>query len=144
MRHYLLPNWRFFALIMLTLLFVDVIYVLAQDITVPPPATLTPTGIIVAFNFFVGTALVTALVGLEKMFLPATISANTLKEWTAVIISALYFALVLSGHMDWFTSGSTLLEKLIPSVVGIIGLFQGSSWFHQVSERVNLPVVGYN
>lgn len=143
MRFYFRPNWRFFALIALILLFTDVLSALAQD-TTPPAATLTPTGIIAAFNFFIGTALVTTLVGLEKMFLPPTISADTLKEWTAVVIAALYFALVLSGHMDWFTSGSGLLEKLIPSVVGIIGLFQGSSWFHQVSERVNLPLVGYN
>ena len=101
---------------------------LAQD--TPPPLTpgldavpTTPSGLISVFTFFGGSVVVTGLVGLLKLIPGNTLNANTLKEWVALAVTAVYLAFVFSGHADLFGQGADIFEKILPFVTGLIGVF---------------------
>lgn len=134
---------------LLALLMIGAGVLLAQDAT-PPPLTpgldtvpTTPSGVIAVFTFFGGSVLVAGIVGLLKLIPGNTLDANTLKEWVAVGISALYLVLVFTDNSGLFERGADLFTKLLPFITGLIGVFQGSSAAHDVASTFGLPVVGY-
>lgn len=124
----------------------------AQDATPapisPPIETLpeiptSPAGAIAAYTFFGGSALVTLLVSLEKKFVPESISAEVLKQWTAIVVTIIFVVLVYSGNVSWFSKGADVLTNVLPYVTGIIGVLFGSSALHNLSAKVGIPLAGY-
>ena len=117
----------------------------AQDATPLPSGDLptTPNGVIALFTLFGGTLLVSGVTGVVKMFLPESVSAETIKQWVTVLAVFAYLGFGFSGHADWFGSGADVIGRIAPLVAGIIGALQGSSVAHQFSAKVGLPVFGY-
>lgn len=126
----------------------------AQDATATPPITSpngdslpatpeSPSGAIAAYTFFLGSGLVTLLVALEKKFVPESVSAETLKQWTAVVVTALFLVLVYSGNVSWFSKGADVLSNILPYVTGFVGVLFGSSAFHQLSVKTGIPLLGF-
>lgn len=142
-------NWfgvAFIAIAVICVLaFLSVRAANAQDATPLPTGDLptTPSGVIALFTLFGGTLVVSAVTGFLKMFLPESISADTVKEYVAIVAVVLYLALGYSGHADWFGTGADIVAKVAPLVGAIIGAFQGSSVAHQLSAKVGVPVLGY-
>lgn len=137
----------FVALLVIVALLMAASVALAQE---TPPLTpgldgvpTTPSGLIAVFTFFTGSVVVTGLVGLLKLIPGNTLDANTLKEWVALAVTAVYLAFVFSGHADLFGQGADIFDKILPFITGLIGVFQGSSAAHSFAASAGLPLLGY-
>lgn len=140
---------RVLLIIALIALLLIALPVLAQEVTPEPPLTpgldavpVTPSGWIAVFTFFGGSVAVSGIVSLLKLIPGNTLSATTLKEWVAVVVTLVYMIAVLTGQHMLFEQGADLFNQLLPFVAGLIGVFQGSSALHDVSAAYNVPLLG--
>jgi hypothetical protein len=133
------------ALLVLGILLLLTSVAMAQDVTPPGLDTqpITPTWLITAFTFFVGTGLVAGVVQLLKYIPGNTIDAGVLKEWVAGVVSLIFMGFVLSGHTDLFGSGADMITRLLPFISGFLGVFGGSSVTHNVAASIGVPLLGY-
>lgn len=146
--------------IQLTMLFIAIILLLtvvahvaqAQDATpvppveignLPPDVSATPSGLIALYTFLIGSGVVTAVTGFVKQFTPDDVSADTIKQFVAVVVLAVYIALAWSGHKELFGSGASIVEQVAPLLASIIGVLFGSSGLHKLSAKAGLPVLGF-
>lgn len=141
---------RVLLIIALIALLLIALPVLAQEVTPEPPLTpgldavpTAPSGWIAVFTFFGGSVAVSGIVSLLKLIPGNTMSANTLKEWVAVGVTVVYMIAVFTGRSVLFEQGADLFNQVLPFISGLIGVFQGSSFVHDASSAVGLPVLGY-
>ena len=149
MKHiFFIPNYLFWALLLVGLLMMGAGLSLAQD--TPPPLTpgldtipTTPSGVIALFTFFGGSVIVAGVVSLLKFIPGNNLDANTLKEWVAVAVTVVYMAFIFAGQSGLFERGADLFTQILPFVTGLMGVFQGSSTAHNIASSFGLPLLGY-
>lgn len=117
-----------------------------------PPATESPEDIlgIVFAALFAGSAtiggsvFVTAIVGLLKMVVPASIaSGDTIKNVVSVITWIVYSLAIRFGLGTEFSGIATFLAPILTSLVPLVGVLIGSSKVYIAAKNAHVPIVGY-
>jgi Flp pilus assembly protein protease CpaA len=87
---------------------------------------------------------VTALVGLEKMVIPASVaSGDTLKNITAVIVWIGYSLAIRFGLGTQFQGLAAVLAPILVTATPLIGVLIGSAKLYLASKTHNVPIWGY-
>ncbi len=145
-RVFFIPNRLFWVVLLIGLMLMGAGLVMAQETPLTPgldAVPTTPSALIAVFTFFAGSVVVSGVVSLLKLIPGNNLNADTLKEWVALAVTAVYLAFVFSGHQDLFGQGADIFDKALPFISGLLGVFQGSSAAHSFSASVGLPLFGY-
>lgn len=117
-----------------------------------PASTETPEDIlgIVLATLFAGAAtisgsvFVTAVVGLEKMLIPASVaSGDTLKNVTSVIVWIGYSLAIHFGLGTQFQGLASFLAPILITATPLVGVLIGSAKLYLASKEHAVPILGY-
>jgi len=117
-----------------------------------PPTTETPEDIlgIVLATLFAGAAtiggsvFVTALVGVLKMIIPASVaSGDTLKNIVSVVVWIGYSLAIKFGLGTEFNGLATFLAPILTTLAPLVGVLIGSSKLYLAAKDAKVPVFGY-
>jgi len=155
MRFYFVPNrlfWLVCLVVSITLLFLIVLPVGAQDTTpVVPPDVLPPGDALTQFFAFIlnviaplgSSLLTTTLVSVIKLFTPETVSATIIRNVVAGVLTVLYWVAVRYNFQDTFASVGQFLVTIIPAALLLYGNFLGSSRIHRQAVEEKTPILSY-
>lgn len=171
MTFYFIPNrlfWLVCLVVSLALLFLIVLPVMAQDQTpvptagdvvvvdepsspvIPPdvlPATDAGAAVLaLVLNFlapFAASPLTTTLVSVLKLFLPTSISAPTIRNVVAAVLTVLYWLAVHYNFQDTFQSVGQFLVTVLPAAFLLYKNFVDSSRIHDEAVKAQTPLLSF-
>lgn len=91
-----------------------------------------------------GSIVVTAVVGVLKMLVPATLaSSDTIKNIVSVVVWIGYSVAIKFGLGTQFQNVATFLVPILVTATPLIGVLIGSSKLYLASRAANVPIMGY-